>query len=277
MLALTHVIADVAVAALRTEADLTPKPGLVDGRGSGAHVDMTRQTLHDSAEALREAFAECAAAAVQFEMGSQLRMRIGVIGREGERRMLAATGGVNTHRGALWALGLLSAGAARSGVTAEAIGFAAALAAIPDPASRERLSHGQDARRRYGARGAAGEAQGGFPHVTAYALPTLRRARRDGADEPTARLDALLSLIARLDDTCLLHRGGRRGLRAVQSRAAKVLRAGGSGTSEGQAHFAALDRLCAEQRLSPGGSADLLSATLFLDALDERSSATCKP
>jgi triphosphoribosyl-dephospho-CoA synthase len=277
MLTVTNLIADLAVTALRAEADLTPKPGLVDGRGSGAHVDMTRQILHDSADALRDSFAECALAAERFELGAELRAHIGVIGRTGERRMLAATRGVNTHRGALWALGLLSAGAASTGGTEAAVAFAAALARIPDPVSTARISHGQNARRRYGAPGATGEAQAGFPHVTTYALPALRHARNCGADEPTARLDALLALVARLDDTCILHRGGRRGLRAVQSGAAAVLRAGGSGTLTGRTLFASLDRLCAERRLSPGGSADLLSATLFLDALEERNSASCKP
>lgn len=277
-------IAELAVTALRAEADLTPKPGLVDGRGPGAHHDMTLAMLHDSAEALRQAFTECSMAAVQLELGPELRAHVGRIGRDGERHMLAVTSGVNTHRGALWALGLLSAGAARCDDTGTAIEFAAALAAIPDPAlagrQERRKSHGQNARRRYGATGAVGEAQAGFPHVTAYAIPALELARRRGADEQAARLDALLALVARLDDTCLLHRGGRSGLRAVQARAAAVLRAGGMGTVTGRRRFAELDRFCAAQRLSPGGSADLLSVTLFLDALSlapEKGTIGCKP
>ncbi len=275
-------IADLAVTALRSEAALTPKPGLVDGRGSGAHADMTLRTLHDSAEALRTAFAQCASAATRFGLSTDLRAEIGVIGRAGERNMLAATGGVNTHRGALWALGLLCAGAARGRGLEETVAFAAGLASIPDPAlvagPPARRSHGALVRLRFGVPGAAGEAQAGFPHVTAHALPRLRAARLAGADEDTARLDALLSLIAHLDDTCLLHRGARRGLRAVQSGAADVLRAGGCRTARGQRRFRRLDALCARRGLSPGGSGDLLSATLFLDALDdERTSATCKP
>jgi triphosphoribosyl-dephospho-CoA synthase len=272
-------IADVAVAALHDEANLTPKAGLVDGRGCGTHDDMTLAMLHDSAEALHTAFAECGWAATTLDIGTELRALIGVIGRVGEQRMLTATSGVNTHRGALWALGLLSAGAARGGGIGQITDFAAQLAAIPDPAlaGGRSTSHGANARRRFGARGAAGEAQAGFPQVTVHALPTVRAARLDGADEDTARLDALLSLMARLDDTCVLHRGGRSGLRAVQSGAAAVLHAGGCRTTQGQAHFQTLDRLCAERRLSPGGSGDLLSVALFLDALDERISTTCKP
>lgn len=275
------VIADVAVAAMRAEADLTPKPGLVDGRGPGAHTDMDQALLHRSAEALRGALIECAETARRSVLGAELRARLGVIGRDGERAMLSATGGVNTHRGALWALGLLSAGFAVAGQAAGALDIAAQLARIPDPVLAERgtvaTSNGARARRRYGIAGATGEAQLGFPHVRLHALPTLWAARRSGAEESTARLDALLALMAHVEDTCLLHRGGPDGLAAVRRRAAAVLAAGGYRSPRGQHHFATLDALCRTRRLSPGGSGDLLSAALFLDALQRRTPHPCRP
>lgn len=261
-------IADLAVAALRAEADLTPKPGLVDRRGSGAHSDMDVAMLHASADSLHATFAECASAATQPDTDLELRMRLGVLGRAGEQAMLAATGGVNTHRGALWALGLLCAGAAR-GIDV-AVDVAAELAAIPDPGAPAMMSNGARVRLRYGASGATGEAQQGFPHVRLHALPALRAARRSGADEGSARLTALLALMATLDDTCVLHRGGLDGLRALQAGAQAVLCAGGMSTPSGRRQFTALDEMCQTRRLSPGGSADLLSATLFLDVLNER-------
>ncbi|TQR84941.1 triphosphoribosyl-dephospho-CoA synthase [Mycobacterium hodleri] len=273
----TVQIADMAVAAIRAEADLTPKPGLVDQRGSGAHSDMDLAMLHASADALHSAFVECASAATAFDSDSDLRTQLGVIGRAGERKMLAATGGVNTHRGALWAVGLLSAGAARTGTLGGAVDVAARLAAIPDPQVAAATSHGAQARRRYGVNGAGGEAQAGFPHVRLQALPALQAARHAGADEGTARLTALLTLMATVDDTCVLHRGGSDGLRALQSGAKAVLDAGGIGTVRGRRRFAALDELCLSRRLSPGGSGDLLSVTLFLDGLNERGSQTCRP
>jgi triphosphoribosyl-dephospho-CoA synthase len=270
-------IADLAVSAMLAEADLTPKPGLVDRRGSGAHSDMTLIMLHASAEALRDAFSQCASAARQLSVGPDLRDAIGVIGRAGEAQMLEATGGVNTHRGALWALGLLSAGsAAAPGDLAGAIDVAVQLARTPDRHATSHKSHGAEVRCRYGATGAAGEAQSGFPHVQVYALPALRAARCSGADDGSARLAALLSLMAHLDDTCVLHRGGQSGLRAVQAGARAVLTAGGVGTAEGRRRFTALDDMCLVRRLSPGGSGDLLSAAIFLDAMDKRC-APCKP
>jgi triphosphoribosyl-dephospho-CoA synthase len=271
-------IAELAVAALSAEADLTPKPGLVDQRGSGAHADMNLRMLHDSAESLRETLTECAVAATQSAIGPQLRARLGEIGRTGEAQMLEVTRGVNTHRGALWALGLLSAGAATAVGLAGVIDVAARLAAIPDrhATSTSTPSHGARARVRYGVRGAAGEAQEGFPHVRLHALPALRAARSSGADAGSARLSALLALMAHLDDTCLLHRGGQAGLRTVQSGAQSVLDAGGIGTHEGRRRLTMLDHLCLTCRLSPGGSADLLSATLFLDALEQRTTTSCR-
>jgi triphosphoribosyl-dephospho-CoA synthase len=271
-------IAELAVAAIRAEADLTPKPGLVDRRGSGAHADMDLTMLHASAESLRTAFTECASAAMQSVPGPELRARLGEIGRAGEREMLAATGGVNTHRGALWALGLLSAGAALGSGLAGVLHVAARLAAVPDRHPTAAItSHGAHARLRYGVSGAAGEAQAGFPHIRLHALPALRAARRSGADEGTARLEALLSLMATLDDTCVLHRGGFPGLRALQSGAQAIVDAGGFRTPEGRRRFTALGDMCLTRRLSPGGSGDLLSATLFLDALYRRGARPCRP
>lgn len=269
-------IADLAVAAIRAEADLTPKPGLVDQRGSGAHTDMDLAMLHASAESLRTAFAECASAAMQSVSGPELRARLGEIGRAGERAMLEVTRGVNTHRGALWALGLLSAGAVLGDGLVGAVDVAARLAMIPDQYAAGPTSHGARARLRYGVSGAAGEARAAFPHVRLHALPALRAARRSGTDEGSARLEALLALMAALDDTCVLHRGGAEGLRAVQSGARAVQDAGGFRTLEGRRRFTALDDMCLTRRLSPGGSGDLLSATLFLDALDEGGALRCR-
>jgi triphosphoribosyl-dephospho-CoA synthase len=82
--------------------------------------------------------------------------------------------------------------------------------------------------------------------------------------------------MATVDDTCVLHRGGVEGLRALQSGARAVLDAGGFRSLEGRRRFTALDAMCLTRGLSPGGSGDLLSATLFLDALDEGDSLPCR-
>jgi triphosphoribosyl-dephospho-CoA synthase len=116
--------------------------------------------------------------------------------------------------------------------------------------------------------GARGEAWGGFPHVVGVALPALRAARAAGHPEQLARLDALVALIANVDDTCLLYRGGRAALRDAQARARAVLADGGSTSVAGQRALQLLEASLLRRRASPGGSADLLAAALFLDNLD---------
>ncbi len=123
---------------------------------------------------------------------------------------------------------------------------------------------------RYGVAGARGEALSGFPHVVDVALPALRRKRRSGATEQMARLDALLSIMASLDDTCLLYRGGQAALAAAKEGAAVVEAAGGTGTTRGRELLEKLDRRLLELNAAPGGSADLLAAALLLDAVERR-------
>jgi triphosphoribosyl-dephospho-CoA synthase len=267
----------LAAQALRDEATLTPKPGLVDMRGGGSHDDMDVTMLLASADALAVPITRCAEAAASLPLSRDLRAEIGAIGRAGEQRMLRATGGVNTHRGALWVLGLLAAGLAATGTAAKAAGFAARLAGIEDPALPARApSHGARARLRYGAAGAVGEDQGGFPHTMYVALPALRAGRAAGHGEHTARTDALLASMARLEDTCLLHRAGPGGLQVVRQRAAAILRAGGSGTARGGILLDDLDRISRRLRLSAGGSGDVLAAAVFVDSVSALSRANGK-
>jgi triphosphoribosyl-dephospho-CoA synthase len=265
--------AQAAVQALRAEAELTPKPALVDRRGSGAHDDLTLDLLLRSAQSLGRAFAAVDAAARGAQPDAPLRERLGAIGREAEATMLRASGGINTHRGAIWSLGLLVAAHAMT-ESRDPIALAqtaSTLARLPDAARGALVSHGARARTRYGVRGATGEAEAGFPHVVGVALPALRAGREAGASEAIARIDALLHIMCTLDDTCVLHRGGEPALHATQSGAAMALEAGGIGTERGMRAFEALESSLLAHRASPGGAADLLAATLFLDSIERGS------
>src|SRR5271157_3651049 len=263
-----------AVAALIEEAELTPKPALVDRRGNGAHHDLDLERLRLSAGALRDGFAAIARAASGAEPSLRLREQLGRIGREMERRMLAATDGSNAHRGAIWALGLLVAAAAQrrsESHPASIAAAAAALARLPDRFAPRPLSNGERARWRFGATGARGEAQAGFPHAILIGLPTLRAARGRGISEDCARLDALMSIMASLDDTCLPHRGGRAALQAAKTGAWAVLAAGGTAAVAGLERLHRLHADLMALWASPGGSADLLAVTVFLDRLERGS------
>jgi triphosphoribosyl-dephospho-CoA synthase len=265
------LVANLAVRALLEEAELTPKPALVDRRGGGAHDDMDLGMLFGSACALHPTFRDLAARAYGCAPSRRLREELAAIGRRGEGAMLAVTGGVNTHRGAIWALGLLTAAAVMAPSGAEPADIAALagrVASFTDRYAPTENSHGSLIMSRYGVMGARGEARRGFPHVVGVALPALRAARGDGRPERLARLDALIALIARVDDTCLLHRGGLAALREAQAGARAALAAGGNATAVGRRTVQVLEAALLRHNASPGGSADLLAAALFLDALD---------
>ena len=264
-----------AVDALLDEARLTPKPGLVDRRGRGAHTDLDLDLMCRSARALAPAFAGMAEAA--REAGAPtlaLRDALGRIGREAETAMMQTTQGINTHRGAIWAMGLLVAGAAlepEAASPARTAQLAAALARLPDRhAPIVSGNKGERACRDFGVSGARGQAQAGFPQVIGQGLPELQRSRWRGDSETASRLNALLAILSRLDDTCVLSRAGPAALRALQENAAAVLEGGGVASLAGRRLLRQLDARALALNASPGGAADLLAATLFLDRLDLR-------
>jgi triphosphoribosyl-dephospho-CoA synthase len=265
-------LSTLAVSSLIEEAELTPKPALVDRRGNGAHHDLDLTRLRRSAQSFQDGFAAIARAVDGAEPSLRLREKLGRIGRDMERRMLVATDGSNAHRGAIWALGLLvAAGAQRRSQrnAARIANAAAALARLPDRFARPRPpSNGERARLRFGAAGARGEAQAAFPHAIHVGLPALRAARGRGVPEDCARLDALMAIMSRLDDTCLLQRGGLAALDTAKAGARAVLLAGGTATPAGMERLHRLDAELMALWASPGGSADLLGVTLFLDRLE---------
>jgi triphosphoribosyl-dephospho-CoA synthase len=265
-------VAARATEALVAEALLTPKPALVDLRGSGAHRDLDLTRLLGSAASLRVGFRHMAECAEGRAPSHSLREDLGRIGREAEQAMLAATGGSNAHRGAIWVLGLLVAGRVMCGERStafEVADAAARIARLPDRFAPATPSNGSRVCDTYGVPGARGEAQAGFPHVIGIGLPALQRARRRGLPETNAQLDALMAIMGHLPDTCLLHRGGLAALHAARAGARAVIEAEGTSTEKGYRALLALDADLLSRWASPGGCADLLAACLFLDGGDE--------
>ena len=172
-------LSELAWQSLIAEAELTPKPGLVDGRGSGSHSDLSLDLMRRSANAIAPYFTRMALASAEAQMDTSLRAAVAGIGREAEAVMLRATSGSNAHKGAIWVLGLLVCAASLSEGSdpefiAEAAGY---LARLPDRARPQAVSHGDVVLGRYGASGARGEAQGNFPHVEAMGREKICQAR----------------------------------------------------------------------------------------------------
>jgi triphosphoribosyl-dephospho-CoA synthase len=268
-------IADQAVSALLGELVAWPKPGLVSYVDNGSHLDMDAAMMQASAEALRPFFAELARAGQDGATMDRLRS----IGLRAETAMLAVTGGVNTHRGAIFGLGLLCAAAGAvaevsrddAAVVPVSLGdvvmryWAADIGRGPIPL----FSHGAAALRRYGAGGARAEAASGFRSVYEVGWPALRQGRSLQPNDPDAPpVQACFALIAAVDDTNLLHRGGADGMRYASVAASSFLSQGGVGVVDWRRRAVAVHAGFVARRLSPGGCADLLAMTLFVDALE---------
>jgi triphosphoribosyl-dephospho-CoA synthase len=262
-------IAASAVDCLLLEVETWPKPGLVSHVDRGSHQDMDADTLRVSAEAIGPYFAALADAGASGSAMERLR----IIGLEAETAMFAATSGINTHRGAIFGLGLLcaAAGARSNGQVDPALSLGATVtrlwggSILGGPVLLH--SHGMRAHRRFGAGGARAEAANGFPSVYQVGLPALHRAALVApGDAEAARVEACFALIAVVEDTNLLHRGGLDGLMFARRVARQFLGRGGVGAPDWRERAGAIHDSFVARRLSPGGSADLLAMTLFVDA-----------
>ena len=218
-LLLANHLAKLSYQSLVAEAELTPKPGLVDRRGSGVHLDLSLDTMRRSASAIAPYFTAMAAVAAGAPIDRALRVEVAAVGRQAEDAMLQATNGSNAHKGAIWVLGLLVTAVAtgRSLRPATIAKDASLLAQLPDLGRLQLVSHGDLVQSRYGAKGARGEADAAFPHVVKVGLPALRAARKRRVSETNSRLSSLLAIMASLEDTCVLYRGGHEGLQAVRT------------------------------------------------------------
>jgi len=271
----SELIAEQAVLALLRELAAWPKPGLVSHVDNGSHSDMDAAMMKASAGSLRPFFAELARAGQDGSDMACLR----AIGLRAEAAMLAVTGGVNTHRGAIFGMGLLCAAAGE--VTEISVGgaafarsplgnvitsrWAAEIGRGPIPL----FSHGATALRRYGVGGARVEAAGGFRSIYEVGWPALREGRSlQPNDAEAATVHACFALIAAVGDTNLLHRGGADGMQYATEAAASFLSRGGVGAPDWRARAVDVHSAFVARRLSPGGCADLLAMSLFVDELE---------
>ncbi|MCA1326605.1 triphosphoribosyl-dephospho-CoA synthase MdcB [Herbaspirillum sp. alder98] len=263
-------LARLAVRSLYQELTLYPKPGLVSLVDNGSHADMNAGTFMRSLFALRHYFYQIARAGLRGAPFAQLQQ----LGMQAEARMLAATGGINTHRGAIFALGMLCAASAycrgqHIGLSPAAlratllIQWGDALSHHTSPVAAQH-SHGLQVASKHAVGGAREEGALGFPSVFEIALPRLDATLAQGRSEHEARIDALFALMAQLSDTNVYHRGGAAGAQLVRQRSAAFLAAGGTAHAGWLAEAQDCHRAFVQRRLSPGGAADLLAAACLV-------------
>lgn len=267
-----------AVCSLYHELTLYPKPGLVSLVDNGSHTDMDASTFMRSLFALRHYFRAIAWAGMRRSSFAELK----ALAIAAETRMLKATAGINTHRGAIFCMGMLCAAMAACRAQQIALSIPAvravllilwgealtAHAAIKlTDVARTDVSHGLQVAADHAVGGAREEGALGFPAVFKIALPQLQASLAAGRDVQSARVDTLFALMARISDTNIYHRGGAGGAALVRQTSLAFLQAGGTGAADWQARAEHIHHQFVQERLSPGGAADLLAAACLVQAI----------
>lgn len=278
--AVSRQLGRLARQSLLEEVYTSPKPGLVDLYSNGAHQDMDYHTFERSAAALEPYFVKMAEAGLgAFDDLEGLFQRIRQVGIQAEAAMYQATGEVNTHKGAVFTIGILCAAAGACLARFGAVTIPQVIAAekkmvgttlLKEISQLSRLpktqpvSNGQRNFHVYGALGVRGEAAFGYPSVVELALPVLQKGLREKRDWNRIKLQVLLTLMSQVEDGNVLSRTGRDGMQEVQQIADMFLKAGGAYREDAIQRLKAMDQYFIEKNYSNGGCADLLAAAVFL-------------
>ena len=266
--------AQQAVRALLYEVTTTPKPGLVDRRNSGSHTDMDSFTFMSSAAALSPYFEACARVGRETSAlpAAETFAALRPLGCEAEGEMLAATHGVNTHKGAVFSIGIVCAALGRlnrelwaepARVLAETAAMTAGLTArdFSDITAENAVTAGQKLYLQYGITGIRGQVEAGLPAVLEYGLPALEAGLAAGYNINRAGCGALLAILAHSTDTNIIARSSRERQLALVDELNALL---AETPYPDEETLTALDDRFIAENLSPGGSADLLALTYLL-------------
>lgn len=256
---LPYLVARLAVNALKQELDLTPKPGLVDTHDNGAHSDMDHSIMLKSIDALRPYFTQLAVMSYSDDVPAATKLQ--QLGIEAEKTMLYATGGVNTHRGSLFSMGLAVVAACHAiakGETSNLINrWSNTVASIASKMPGGNGTHGDTIRNEHQVMGAIDLARTGYNKLISNWLSFYSDNRHD----ENVNYKTLLLIMSELDDTNVIHRVGFDKAQQVKLDARHLLE---------NFSIEALEQMNESfitANISPGGAADMLSLTLFLSTL----------
>lgn len=289
-----YLIADLACQSLQEELDLTPKPGLVDQHDNGAHTDMDYELMKKSIHALRPYFDELAL--LGWNADKPYVYDVQTIGLRALNDMFATTKGVNTHKGALFSLGLAVVGGAylmRRKGKVEANELQQFMMEMARQFPDSKGTHGSEVTEKYHIDGVLAIARKGYPDLFDKWLPFLKNEELRIKNEELANsvgslsndsssivLHAtLLYIMSMLDDTNVYYRRGEEGARMVKEEAGRLLNQA-CGIKDGESFSAnssqqtnssleKMNKCFIAENISPGGSADMLALTLLVYSLVE--------
>ena len=254
---LPYLVAWLAYNALKQELDLTPKPGLVDTHDNGAHSDMDYEIMLKSINALRPYFAHLAVISYSDNLPEvSLLQNMGI---DAEKEMLYATGGVNTHRGALFSMGLAVVAACDTmtmGCDDFLENWSKTIACIACQLPGSDNSHGNSVKTQHNVAGALDLARSGYREAASKWLDYYCKNH----DDECVKLKTLLYIMCDLDDTNVIYRVGYEMAQQVKRDAHHLLE---NFSIEG---LKQMNERFITQHISPGGAADMLSLTIFLSA-----------
>lgn len=270
--------ARLACRALLYEVCTTPKPGLVDREGNGSHKDMDIFTFMDSASALWPYFQACTQIGRQTAgfPAKQTFLRLRPCGRKGEADMFSATKGINTHKGAVFSMGVLCASLGRlpreqwkrpDVVLKECSAMTKGLVESDfyGLTKETAVTIGQKLYLDHGITGIRGQMEAGLPAVKDVGLPALKKGLLKGFGLNRAGCGALLALITAATDTNLIARSS---LSAWQETVSQVKGLLTENPYPDPESLRQLDLEFIQKNLSPGGSADLLAVCYLLYFLE---------
>ena len=252
LLTAPFILAHAATQALTQELELTPKPGLVDLHDNGSHTDMDPGLMRRSIAALHPWFVRLGCCDVN---------ELQALGLEAEKDMFEATKGVNTHRGALFCMGLTVAAAARLAPVIDETELHGEIKRLAARFVQPEGTHGHAVKMRYGLPGALVEARGGYARLFNSWLPFYRSVRRS----PHARYLLLMKIMSEIEDTNVYHRCGKDGAARVKEDAHRLL------TDFSVDALRELNGAYVKENISPGGAADMLALTLLIDSITHKS------
>ena len=257
-----YKLANIAKQALYGELITYPKPGLVSLLDNGSHRDMDAKTFLMSIQSLNDYFIQIADAGSRGMPFTELKQ----LGCVAELAMLKATNQVNTHRGAIFILGLLTAGAAYSLIEGQQfsdirLSMSKLWAKDLFQHQVDASSHGAKVRKQFHLANIITQAAHGFPLIFALSYKYTKLCQTHGVKR--ARLIMFFVIMQELDDTNLVHRGGVAGLQFAKFNS-KVILNYENNPAQFYARALKLHHEFIRRNLSPGGCADVLAAVIFL-------------